>query len=64
MKGKLSMAKFDSLRNTLVSEARSLIVVGKQTQKLSNKKTYPVKWITQYGDFMTTYKTNVKIMPT
>ena len=35
-----------------------MIVLGKHTKK-RNKKTQPVKWRTQGGDFITTYKTNV-----
>ena len=52
----------DSIRILLDSGASSSIVLGKQTQKLRHKKTQPVKWSTQGGDFLTTYKTNVELL--
>ena len=44
------------------SGASSSVVLGKHTQKLRHKKTQPVKWSTQGGDFLTTYKTNVELV--
>ena len=44
------------------SGASSSIVLGENTQKLRHKKTQAVKWSTQGGDFLTTYKTNVELV--
>ena len=46
----------------LDSGASSSIVLGKHTRKLCHKNTQPVKWITQGGAFLTTYKTNVELL--
>ena len=55
-------AKYHTLRILLDSGAIYLLVLGKQTQKLRHKKTHPVRWSTQGGDFLTTHKTNVELV--
>ena len=62
MNGRLGKTKFRTLRILLESGGSSSIVLGKHTQKLRHKKTQPVKWSTQGGDFLTTYKPNVKLV--
>ena len=40
------------------------IVLGKHTQKLRHKKTHPIKWSTQGGNFPNTYTTNLDLVLT
>ena len=58
----LGKARFKSLRILLDCGASSSIVLGKNTHKLWKKTTKPVRWITQGGDFQTTYKSKVEIV--
>ena len=58
MNGILGKSKYSTLRIILDSGAISLVVLGKNTQKLCRKNTQPVKWSTQGGDFLTTYTKN------
>ena len=39
-----------------------MIVLGKHTEKIRNKKTQTIKLITQGGDFLTTHTTNIEIL--
>ena len=57
--GRLRKAKYRTLRILMNSGAISSILLGKHTHKLRHKNTQPVKWSTQGGDFLTTYKTTV-----
>ena len=59
---RLGKAKYCTLRILLDSGASFLIVLGKHNQKLRHKKTQPVKWSTQCGDFLTIYKINVELV--
>ena len=59
---RLGKAKYRTLRILLDSGASSSIVLGKKTQKLRHKNTLPVKWRTQFGDFLTIYKPNVELV--
>ena len=62
MNGRPGKAKFNSLRILLDYGMNSLIVLGKHTKELCNKKTQPVKWSTQGSDFLTTHTTNVEFL--
>ena len=46
----------------LDSGASSSIVLGKHTHKLLPRNTHPVKWSTQGGELLTTYKTHVELV--
>ena len=46
MNGRLSKAKFHSIKILLDSRASSSLVIVKHTEKLRNKKTQPFKWST------------------
>ena len=62
MNGILGKAKYGTLKILLNYGASYLIVLGKHTQKLRHKKTQPVKWSTQGGEFLTAHKTNVELV--
>ena len=62
MNGRLGKAKYCTLRILLESGASYSIVIGKHTQKLRHKNTQLIKWITQGGDFLTTYLKNVELV--
>ena len=62
MNGRLGKAEYHTIRILLESGASSSIVLGKHTQKLRHKKTQPVKWSTQGGEFLTAHKTNVELV--
>ena len=64
MNERLDKAKFCTLRILLESDASSSIEIGKHTQKSRHKKIQLVKWITQGGDFLNTYKSNVELVIT
>ena len=60
--GRLGKDRFCKLMILLDSSEIYSIVIEKHTQKQRHKNTQPVKQITQGGDFLTTYKTNVELV--
>ena len=59
---RLGKANYCTLRILLESGAISSTVLEKQIQTPPHKNTQPVKWSTQGGDVLTTYKTNVEFV--